>query len=92
VAPTSLAISAKPIPAHLAGEEALDEFLRSLDTALDLLIRESDGELEIDICSDHGNLFSNYRQVRSTRRSSATDSLLKRACQEFAESFCRDME
>jgi hypothetical protein len=50
--------------AHLAGEESLDEFLRSLDTALDRLIRESDGELEIDICSDHGNLFSNYRQVR----------------------------
>jgi hypothetical protein len=50
--------------AHLAGEAPLEEFLRSLDTALDRLIRDSGGELEIDICSDHGNLFSNFRHVR----------------------------
>jgi hypothetical protein len=50
--------------AHLGGEEPLEEFLKSLDSALERLIKESGGELEIDICSDHGNLFSNYRQVK----------------------------
>lgn len=43
--------------AHLGGERPLKSLLRSLDRTIDELRAESGGELEVDIVSDHGNLF-----------------------------------
>jgi hypothetical protein len=49
--------------AHLGGEERLKSFLRHLDRALAELIRESKERLEIEMFSDHGNLFTDYRRA-----------------------------
>jgi hypothetical protein len=53
--------------AHLGGEEALKSFLRTLDRTLDELIAESKrngGQLEIEMFSDHGNNYAEYRPVK----------------------------
>ncbi|HKX33164.1 MAG TPA: alkaline phosphatase family protein, partial [Blastocatellia bacterium] len=53
--------------AHLGGEEALKSFLRTLDRALGELIAESEragGSLEVEMFSDHGNHYAEYRHVK----------------------------
>src|SRR5262249_24200938 len=50
--------------AHLGGEEALRSFLRTLDRAVEELISDSNGRLEVDMFSDHGNRFDEYKHVK----------------------------
>lgn len=49
--------------AHLGGKRVQKAFLRSLDRAVEELIRESHGQLEVEMFSDHGNDFTKYRKV-----------------------------
>lgn len=52
--------------AHLAGERPLKAFLRTLDRVVEELIAEAErngGRLEVELLSDHGNRFDDYRQV-----------------------------
>jgi len=49
--------------AHLGGEWALKSFLRRLDRTVEELIKESGGELEVEMFSDHGNRFGWHRRV-----------------------------
>jgi Type I phosphodiesterase / nucleotide pyrophosphatase len=53
--------------AHLGGEKALKSFLRTLDRTIEELIAESEREgarLEVEMFSDHGNNYAEYRQVK----------------------------
>jgi Type I phosphodiesterase / nucleotide pyrophosphatase len=53
--------------AHLGGEGGLKDFLRTLDRAIEELIvesKENGDQLEIEMCSDHGNLYTEYRPVK----------------------------
>jgi hypothetical protein len=50
--------------AHLGGEAALKSFLRTLDRAVNELIDESGGALEVEMLSDHGNRFDEYKHVK----------------------------
>ncbi len=50
--------------AHLGGERPLKTLLRSFDRTLESLRAESAGQLEIDLLSDHGNLFAEQRIVQ----------------------------
>jgi len=49
--------------AHIGGEERLKSFLRNLDRTVAELIQESGGRLQVEMFSDHSNLFSQYRRV-----------------------------
>jgi len=49
--------------AHLGGRWPLESFLRTLDRTIEEMIVESGGRLEVEMFSDHGNRFDNYRQV-----------------------------
>ncbi len=53
--------------AHLGGERALKQFLRTLDRAIEEFIAESEEDgvrLEVEMFSDHGNNYAEYRQVK----------------------------
>lgn len=50
--------------AHLGGETILKDFLRTLDRAVEELITESNGRLEVEMFSDHGNNYAEYSQVK----------------------------
>jgi hypothetical protein len=53
--------------AHLGGEWALKSFLRALDRTIENMIDESKAkgaQLDVEIFSDHGNHYRNYRQVK----------------------------
>lgn len=50
--------------AHLGGEAALKSFLRTLDRAVEELIEDSGGTLEVELLSDHGNRFDEYKHVK----------------------------
>ncbi len=49
--------------AHLGGARMLRSFLARLDDTVDDLVRESDGQLEVTIFSDHGNDFRAFRRA-----------------------------
>lgn len=52
---------------HLGGEPAIKDFLSTLDQTLDELMDEAErhgGRLEIEIFSDHGNRYDEYRGVK----------------------------
>ncbi|MGE0104661.1 MAG: hypothetical protein AB7H86_17695 [Blastocatellales bacterium] len=49
--------------AHLGGEWPLKSFLRTVDRTIEEMIAESGGTLEVEMFSDHGNRFDEYRQV-----------------------------
>lgn len=49
--------------AHLGGEWPLKSFLRTVDRTIEEMIAESGGTLEVEMFSDHGNRFDDYRQV-----------------------------
>ncbi|MFN0083998.1 MAG: alkaline phosphatase family protein [Blastocatellia bacterium] len=53
--------------AHLGGEQPLKSFLRTLDRTVDELIAEAGrdgGRLDVEMFSDHGNRFAEYRHVK----------------------------
>jgi Type I phosphodiesterase / nucleotide pyrophosphatase len=53
--------------AHLGGEKALKSFLRTLDRTIEEFIDESErggARLEVEMFSDHGNNYAEYRQVK----------------------------
>ncbi|MBO0859637.1 MAG: hypothetical protein J2P21_14345 [Chloracidobacterium sp.] len=50
--------------AHLGGRKPLKAFLGSLDRTIEELISESGGRLEVEMFSDHGNNYANYREVK----------------------------
>lgn len=53
--------------AHLGGKEHLKAFLRTVDRAVDELIVEAErggGKLEVEMFSDHGNRFDEYKHVK----------------------------
>ncbi|MDX2034532.1 MAG: alkaline phosphatase family protein [Blastocatellia bacterium] len=53
--------------AHLGGEQPLKSFLRTLDRTVDELIAEAErngGQLEVEMFSDHGNRYDEYRHVK----------------------------
>jgi len=53
--------------AHLGGREHLKAFLRTVDRAVDELIVEAErggGKLEVEMFSDHGNRFDEYKHVK----------------------------
>src|SRR5262245_29696468 len=50
--------------AHLGGERPLKSFLRTLDRSVEELIAESNGQLEIEMFSDHGNNYADYTEVK----------------------------
>ncbi len=50
--------------AHLGGEIPLKAFLRTLDRAVEELIVESGGQLQVEMFSDHGNRYDEYRHVK----------------------------
>ncbi|MGH9841310.1 MAG: hypothetical protein ACREEM_21360 [Blastocatellia bacterium] len=50
--------------AHLGGELPLKAFLRTLDRAVEELIAESNGQLQVEMFSDHGNRYDEYRHVK----------------------------
>jgi Type I phosphodiesterase / nucleotide pyrophosphatase len=53
--------------AHLGGERALKSFLRTLDRTIEEFIAESERDgarLEVEMFSDHGNNYAEYRQVK----------------------------
>lgn len=49
--------------AHLGGEQPLKSFLKTLDRTLDELATRSGGTLEVEMFSDHGNDYADFRQV-----------------------------
>lgn len=49
--------------AHLGGERPLKAFLRTLDLTVEELIAKSNGQLEVDMFSDHGNNYADYTAV-----------------------------
>ncbi len=50
--------------AHLGGKKPLKSFLRSLDRTIEELISDSDGRLEVEIFSDHGNNYADHTSVK----------------------------
>ncbi len=50
--------------AHLGGEIPLKAFLRTMDRAIEELIAESNGRLEVEMFSDHGNRYDDYQHVK----------------------------
>src|SRR5215813_14599473 len=46
--------------AHLGGKKPLKSFLRALDRTVEELIAESDGRLEVEMLSDHGNNYADH--------------------------------
>jgi hypothetical protein len=50
--------------AHLGGRKPLKALLRSLDRAIEELISESGGRLEVEMFSDHGNNYAEYTEVK----------------------------
>ncbi|HMV51897.1 MAG TPA: alkaline phosphatase family protein, partial [Blastocatellia bacterium] len=53
--------------AHLGGKEHLQDFLRTVDRAIEELITDAErrgGKLEVEMFSDHGNRFDEYKNVR----------------------------
>lgn len=53
--------------AHLGGERPLKAFLRTLDRVVEELIIEAESQgsrLEVELLSDHGNRFGNYKSVK----------------------------
>src|SRR5262249_13261878 len=50
--------------AHLGGKKPLKALLRSLDRTVEELISESDGRLEGEMVSDHGNNYADYTEVK----------------------------
>ena len=50
--------------AHMGGEKHLKSFLRTLDRLIEELITESDGRLQVEMFSDHGNHYTEYREVK----------------------------
>jgi len=53
--------------AHLGGKEHLKSFLRTIDRAVDELIFEAErsgGKLEVEMFSDHGNRYDEYKHVK----------------------------
>ena len=49
--------------AHLGGERLLRRLLVNLDETVTDIVRESKGQIEVTIFSDHGNDFRGYRRV-----------------------------
>lgn len=49
--------------AHLGGERLLKSLLRALDRTVEELISESNGQLEVEMLSDHGNNYADYTSV-----------------------------
>jgi hypothetical protein len=49
---------------HLGGESAIKAYLRTLDRAVEELVAESNGTLEVEMFSDHGNRYDRYRHVK----------------------------
>jgi Type I phosphodiesterase / nucleotide pyrophosphatase len=53
--------------AHLGGEKALKSFMRTLDRTIEEFVAESErngARLEVEMFSDHGNNYAEYRQVK----------------------------
>jgi hypothetical protein len=50
--------------AHLGGRKPLKALLRSLDRTIEEFISESDGRLEVEMFSDHGNNYAEYTEVK----------------------------
>jgi hypothetical protein len=50
--------------AHLGGEIPLKAFLRTMDRAIEELMAESNGRLEVEMFSDHGNRYDEYQHVK----------------------------
>lgn len=53
--------------AHLGGKEHLKSYLRTVDRAVDELIADAErngGKLEVDMFSDHGNRYDEYKHVK----------------------------
>src|SRR5262249_36768964 len=53
--------------AHLGGNEQLKSLLRTIDRAVDELITEAErggGTLEVEMFSDHGNRYDQYKNVK----------------------------
>ncbi|MGH9752516.1 MAG: hypothetical protein ACREA2_07000 [Blastocatellia bacterium] len=46
--------------AHLGGKKLLKSLLRALDRTIEELISESNGQLEVEMFSDHGNNYADY--------------------------------
>jgi hypothetical protein len=49
---------------HLGGKKQLKPLLRAIDRAIEELISESDGRLEVEMFSDHGNNYADYTEVK----------------------------
>jgi hypothetical protein len=49
--------------AHLGGKRLLKSLLRALDRTVEELISESNGRLEVEMLSDHGNNYADYASV-----------------------------
>jgi hypothetical protein len=50
--------------AHLGGKKLLKSLLRALDRTVEELISESNGQLEVEMFSDHGNNYADYESVK----------------------------
>jgi hypothetical protein len=50
--------------AHLGGKKPLKALLRALDRTVEELISESDGRLQVEMFSDHGNNYADYTEVK----------------------------
>ena len=50
--------------AHLGGKKPLKSLLRSFDGTIEELISDSDGRLEVEMFSDHGNNYADYTSVK----------------------------
>jgi hypothetical protein len=50
--------------AHLGGEQPLKSFLRTVDRAVAEMIAESNGRLDVEMFSDHGNRYGDYSHVK----------------------------
>ena len=48
---------------HLGGKRMLKSLLRALDRTVEELISESEGRLEVEMFSDHGNNYADYTSV-----------------------------
>lgn len=49
--------------AHLGGKRLLKSLLRALDRTVEEMISESNGRLEVEMFSDHGNNYADYASV-----------------------------
>src|SRR6266536_1910800 len=48
---------------HLGGKKMLKSLLRAFDRTVEELISESEGRLEVEMFSDHGNNYAEYTSV-----------------------------